>query len=451
MAGTILVIDDENNMRWVLQKAFQRAGYEVHTASRGSEGLQLFARHDIDLVLLDLKMPGMDGLSLLRELRSRDGETPILLFTAYATVATAVEALKVGATDYIRKPFDIEAMLTKISHYLHGAPAEPAEQQEMRPGFGALIGASPLLDAPLAGAVTAAESDYTTLIRGEPGSGRRHLARLIHQQRQQGRLVLMDCGALPAALLERELLGPDLPASEALVQESKTGATDAQQAGQDGAGGARWQRALGGSLLLANCDRLPAPMLEPVVSQLTGYLRTPQRPHGLRLFLTTTEPLGAPWHAITGAAIQIELPPLRQRLDDLYLLLAHFTPKISWEPAVLAQLKAYAWPGNIAELQRLAHQIAPLAANNVVRVEQLPPHLCGENASQNAPSTPSILLPPDGVALETVEKELIQQALARTHGNKAGAARLLGLTRATLLYRLDKYDIHAEEVETEEQ
>lgn len=447
MAGTILVIDDENNMRWVLQKAFQRAGYQVFTASRGNEGLQLFARHAIDLVLLDLKMPGMDGLSLLRELRSRDAETPILLFTAYATVATAVEALKVGATDYIRKPFDIEDVLTKISHHLHSAPAGPANQTETKPGFGSFIGASPLLDAPLAQAVTAAESDYTTVICGEQGSGRRYLAQLIHQQRPQGRLVTIDCAGLPAPLLERELLEP-VTGEQNQLKERKRRAKDEAQMEMGGASGGRWQQALGGSLLLANCDRLPAAMLEPLVRQVTDYLRAPQRPHGLRLFLTATEPLGKAWHPIEQTAVRIELPSLRQRIDDLYLLLAHFAPSITWDPAAMAHLKAYSWPGNIAELKRLVQQIAPLAVENAARGEHLPPHIAAGHTGQNVPTPTSILLPEEGIALETVEKELIQQALARTEGNKAGAARLLGLTRATLLYRLDKYNIHTEDLET---
>ena len=118
MARTVLVIDDERNMRWVLERALQKAGYDVLTAERGELGLQLFARHRVDLVLLDLKMPGMDGLAVLRELRQRSTSVPILLLTAYATVPTAVEALQLGASDYLRKPFDLESILSQINRFL---------------------------------------------------------------------------------------------------------------------------------------------------------------------------------------------------------------------------------------------------------------------------------------------------------------------------------------------
>lgn len=432
MARTILVIDDENNMRWVLKQAFGRAGYEVLTASRGDEGLQLFARRRVDLVLLDLKMPGMDGLSLLRELRNRDAEMPILLFTAYATVATAVEALKVGATDYIRKPFDIEEVLTKISHYLrttqqlNSADLEPTR----RPGFQEFVGASPALHTPLAQAAAAAESEYTVVLCGESGSGRRHLARLIHQHSGRGRLVTIDCASLPPALLQRELLEQLPNADEIEPKEVEWG---------------YWQQALGGTLLLANSDVPPPSLVEPLVTQLSKYLRSRQRPHGLRLFLTTTQTLNSMWQPLLQTAIQIELPPLRQRLADLPLFLAHFAPGIEWEPAARAQLRAYHWPGNVAELKRIVKQVAPLATplatEGPVRMEHLPSHILPSNKEQTGTTTALLMLPSEGIDLEDLEKNLIRQALARTEGNKAGAARLLGLTRATLLYRLDKYNI----------
>ncbi len=183
MARTVLIIDDEENMRWVLERALKKAGYQVLTARRGEEGLELFALHPVDLVLVDLKMPGMDGLAVLRELCQRDPEVPILLFTAYATVPTAVEALQWGATDYLRKPFDLEVVLAKI----HEAIAKTADRQaqpEPEPppatDFRDFIGAAPALQEALTHARSVAATDYTVHLVGEPGTGRRLLARLIY-------------------------------------------------------------------------------------------------------------------------------------------------------------------------------------------------------------------------------------------------------------------------------
>lgn len=415
MAYTILVVDDEDNMRWVLNRALEQAGYEVLTANRGDKALQSFARHRIDLVLLDLKMPGMDGLGVLRELRQRSPDVPILLLTAFASVPTAVGAFQAGATDYIRKPFDIENLLTLIARYLSQQANHAIMQQEAHSSslFSDFIGADPSLHRPLAQAEAAVRSLYTVLLQGESGAGRRHLARLIHHHTQstaRRRLVTVDCAALPAALLGQELL-------------------------HDSNEGGRWQMALGGSLLLANVDSLEEPLLAPLVEHLSFYVWQPERPNGLRLLLTTTNPLSPTWTPITEKALRVELPPLRQRLSDLPLLLADFAPGAVWNEDAKVLLAAYAWPSNVAEFQRVVQQAARLAGDEPVQAHHLPTYLMQGNLMP----TGGLVLPPDGIELETVEQALIQQALTLARGNKTQAARLLGLTRATLLYRLEKY------------
>lgn len=438
MARTILVVEDEENMRWVLKRALEKSGYEVVTSSRGDHALKFFASRPVDLVLLDLKMPGMDGISVLRELREHSASVPILLLTAYATVPTAVEATKLGATDYLRKPFDLEDVLLRISRCLHndGRTDQSRNEQEPKqhvrtslPGFHAFIGTSPLLSRPLALAKTAAETEYTVLIRGEAGSGRRYLANLIHENCLYTRdrsIVSIDCACLPLPLLEQELLDVDKTEHQESAEVTNMG---------------RWQQALGGSLLLANADALPEVLLNRLVTHLSTYVRAPQRPFGLRLILTCDQPLPAIWHSLIEMAITIGLPPLRQRLDDLALLLSHFSPEVEWKREVKQHLAAYEWPGNVAELEQIVQQAHLLARDNPIDVSHLPSHLIANGSASDSHQGDRLLLPPDGIDLEALEKDLIVQALEMAQGNKAYAARLLGLTRATLLYRIDKHEL----------
>jgi DNA-binding NtrC family response regulator len=417
MARTILVIDDEDNMRWVMERALKKAGYDVLTASRGEEGLKQFALNPVDLVLLDLKMPGIEGLTVLREIRQRSQTTPVLLLTAYATVPTAVEAMQVGATDYLRKPFDLETVLAKVNERLarkadYQRTDRQRQAQSEPPLLGDFIGASPVLAHPLAQARAATEALYPVLVRGEWGSGRRCLASLIHRhtpQTAQARLVTLDCSALAPALLAYEL---------SLTERG------------------RWQQALGGSLLLANADCLPADLSVDLRPMLQTYLRNHEHPHGLRLLLTASGDLPKEWTPLLNHTLVIALPSLRERPEDLPLLLSHFAPGSEWSQTAINLLEVYDWPGNVAEFQRVASQSVRAARNEPVQPKHLPSHL-----RPASPIAGPFRLPPEGIDLEEVERGLIQQALEQAGGNKTQAARLLGLTRATLLYRLDKYGI----------
>ena len=289
-------------------------------------------------------------------------------------------------------------------------------------GFSEFVGAHPCLLQPLALAASATQLENPVLLRGPVGSGRRHLARLIHRNRAEiaaGRLVSVDCGALPLAIVENALL----PA-----------ATETEPV-------PFWQKALGGSLLLANVDVLSPALAQKLSQQLARSRRDDQRPHGLHLLLTAEKVLDPAWDALLGQALVIELPALCQRLDDLPLLLAEFTPGMVWSSGIRALLAAYGWPGNVAELKRVAEQAARLASGDPVTVAHLPTHL--QEKIETMPG--QFVLPPEGIQLDEVEQELIRQALALAHGNKTQAARLLGLSRATLLYRLDKYGLNEEE------
>jgi len=446
MARTILVVDDEENMRWVLKRALEKSGYGVVTSSRGDHALKFFASRPVDLVLLDLKMPGMDGISVLRALRQRSASVPILLLTAYATVPTAIEATKLGATDYLRKPFDLEDVLLRISRHLHGEDQpDPGQNKEgtphglstshtqrikpSLPGFHTFIGTSAALNRPLAMAKTAAETDYTLLICGEVGSGRRYLAERIHENcltTYTQAIVQIDCDCLPESILEQELLDVETTTPLPSLETAHTG---------------RWQQALGGTLLLANVDALSDTLAQQVITHLATYLRTPQRPFGLRLILTCQQPLPALWQPLLEMAITIELPPLRQRLDDLPLLFMHFAPSATWNQALNAQLATYDWPGNVAELAQTIQQASLLARDKPIDATHFPPHIVANSSHGTSNQRDRIILPEGGIDLDALEKDLIIQALEMAQGNKAHAARLLGLTRATLLYRIDKHQL----------
>lgn len=433
MARTILIIDDENNMRWVLNRALEKAGYDAITASHGDEGLRLFARHAVDLVLLDLKMPGMDGLSVLREIRQRSGQIPILLLTAYASVSTAVEALKLGATDYVRKPFDLEELLTKISDTLQvkSAPSMSSAKgsSSAHPIF---IGTSSAL-AKLYNVVEAAStSEYPVLICGEAGSGRRTLARLIHRRtntRADGNMVVIDCDSLPQSILWNEL--------KTLLCEVKEREFQPPVGHRE-----QWEQALGGTLVVANWDKLPSDWIRNFSYNVQRYLRSPRRPHGLRLILTAQEKENGSCHEFASLLIEMNIPPLRRRSEDIPLLIAHFAPDLKWTTKALAALNAYDWPGNVAELKQTVSYAAILADDGEVDLCHLPStNHKFQKSGLTSPTARQFELPEEGIDLDHVEKSLIEQALVRTEGNKAQAARLLSISRSTLLYRLEKHGL----------
>lgn len=417
---TVLIVDDEANMRWVLQRALEQAGYQAVAAGRGEEALALAAQQRIDLALLDLKMPGMDGLAVLRELHQRQPELPVILLTAYATVPTAVEAMRLGALDYLRKPFDVEEVLFKIANALQRRAVEAERdalsarlRQAAAPagsGFAGFAGASPALAEPLARARAAAGNDFPVLLAGEPGTGKTLLAQLIHSNsaRPNAPFATSDCGSLSAAALRQELLG---------------------EAG-------RWRQALGGSWLLRRVDRLPVELVEPLAARAAGLLRSPERPAGLRLMATTSGAVEPPLLALLEG-VRIDLPPLREREGDLALLAQRLLPDQKIGARALAALAGYAWPGNVAELAAVLAHARAMAGSSTVEPEHLPPRIAAAPAAQPA----GFRLPPGGIDLERVELDLIRQALEMAQGNKSQAARLLGLSRHTLLYRLEKHGL----------
>ena len=409
MAERVLIVDDETNMRWVLQEALGEAGYEVISAGNGQDALDAMGQSPADLVVLDLKMKGMDGLATLQRLRERWPDVVVIILTAHGTVSTAVEAMQLGAADYLRKPFDVE----EIRFKLHRALERKAMQGEIqrlkeaaRPvPTAAPVGTNPAWRRCIEQIGSLTDLDLGILFLGETGSGRATLARWAYavSDRKAAPLVELDLAALRPDVQERILLG------------------------QDGLAGV-WGRTGAGTLVLRNMDQLSQ-------DTLTALAQLVERGagRGPRLLLTARVVLP---DAATLPLAQIEVPPLRERPDDVPLLAQAFVPGADLTVPVLQLLARYPWPGNTAELRGVMERALTLASGGPIEERHLPEHI----RQAPMPGTP-IRLPREGLRLEEVEVALIRQALDRAGGNKTRAAELLGLTRHTLLYRLEKYGV----------
>jgi DNA-binding NtrC family response regulator len=419
MTRTILIVDDEPNMRWVLGRALEQAGYTVHGASNGNEATSVLLREPVELVLLDLKLKGEDGLAVLRHLRERRPKLVVIILTAYGTVPTAVEAMQLGAADFLRKPFDVEEVIFKVTRSLE----RRAMQQELErltraqrsaPAFESLVGAEPVWQRLITQAQQVAATDHDVVLVGEIGSGRTSLARAIHVASMQH----------------------DAPLLELNLEVYQEAAQAVALFGDDGQRGA-WASAGDGSLVL--CGVTEAPTVHGLLIERLAQRATHSGP---RLLIVAADPPLIPEQLSALLQVQVRIPPLRERPGDVVLLAHHFATDHPIAPRAMQLLEHYPWPGNVTELRGVIERAVQLAGSDPIDVAHLPTSI------QRAPGSvvPGPMdLPPEGVNLEQVEQALIRQALERAHGNKSKAAELLGLTRHTLLYRMEKYGITAPE------
>ena len=419
MTRTILIVDDEPNMRWVLGRALEQAGYTVHSAESGDDAASLLGRAAIDLVLLDLKLKREDGLTILRRLRERQPDVVVIMLTAYGTVSNAVEAMQLGAADFLRKPFDVEEVVFKIARALE----RRAMQQELarltvtrraEAAFDTLVGAETVWHDLVRQASQLAATPYDLLIAGERGSGRTTVGRAIHvaSPRHAAPLIELDLRAYHEAAQAPALFGSD---------------------GHAGA----WGEAGTGSLLLHGLSE--APTLHAIVNE---HIRS--RPAGTRPRLLVVGDDAEPPESLRPLLpARLRVPPVRDRAGDILLLARHFAGERPSTPQVAQALERYQWPGNVSELRSVIERAGQLAGTGPLDVLHLPERL------QRDPVAPPTVgqLPSEGINLDQLEQGLIRQALERARGNKSRAAELLGLTRHTLLYRMEKYNISAPERE----
>ncbi len=440
----ILIVDDERKVRVVLKNLLELDGHDVREAEDGAYALQAIEGEAPDLVISDIKMPGLDGLALLRELKARAIPSEVILMTAYASAKTAVEAMRAGAHDYLIKPFENDEVLLRINRLLEGRGLErqnAALRQELSVGpFGVdrVVYRSAAMGIVLQMAEKVAATDATVLLRGESGTGKEVIAECIHtsSSRASRPLLRINCGALAENLLESELFGHEKGAF--------TGAL-ARKIGV-------FETADGGTIFLDEIGETPPPLQVKLLRVLES--STFSRLGSLdpitvdvRVIAATNKDLE---EAMAEGAFRedlfyrlavfpIEMPPLRSRSEDILPLAEHFLRRHGRDSSALTEnarqrLEGYRWPGNVRELRNVIERACILAAAAAIDGDALPDQVRpGEALSYNIP------FPDEGLDLRQVEQDLIRQALRKSEGNKSRAAGLLGITRRTLYSKLEKY------------
>jgi two-component system NtrC family response regulator len=448
MLRKILVIDDDVSLRRVLEYNLQEEGYEVVTADSGEEGLRLFAEESPPLVITDMKMSGMDGLQVLKSVKAQSPDTLVIIITAFGAVDMAVEAMKLGAYDYITKPFNRDELklTVKKALQLSSLSAENKllkKELTERIDFKNIVGISGEMEKVFDVVRRVADTEATVLITGESGTGKELVAKAIHSlsSRKEAPFIPINCAAIPRDLLESELFGH--------VKGAFTGAI------KDKPG--KFQLADGGTLFLDEVGELPVelqPKLlralqEKIVEPVGG--TTPQK-LDVRVVAATNLDLEK---AITEGSfredlyyrlsvIPIHLPPLRERKKDIPLLLKHFAAKHGQGSVIFAKdaldaLEKYAWPGNVRELENTVERLLIMRRGETITLEDLPERVFGER--KNGKKAAVITLPEEGYSLEHLEREVVVEALERNNWNQASAARFLRVPRHVLIYRMEKYGI----------
>jgi DNA-binding NtrC family response regulator len=441
-AGKILVVDDEYSVRDSLDKWFQKDGYNTASAADGHEALELLQKGAFDVVLLDIKMPGMDGLELQRRIHSIDPEMIVIMITAFASVETAVQSLKDGAFDYITKPIDPD----ELSHLVKRAVEQrqlKSENVQLRQKVDQLttpshiIGESPQMQKVLELVRSVAETDATVFIRGESGTGKELIAQAIHanSNRRYFPIVPVNCGALPESLLESELFGHEKGAFTG-AQYRRKGKLEMAH------GGTLFLDEVGTISLKTQVDLLR--VLEskeftrlggstPIKVEFRVVSATNQNLEQLVTDGTFREDLYFRLNVFT-----ISIPPLRERREDIPLLAQHFLEKYSrqmnrsfteFEPKALDMLVRYAWPGNVRELGNAVERALVVGRPPTVQARDLPLQL----SNDAAPST--------GDTLADVERSHVEAILNRTEWNITRAAEVLKIDRVTLYNKIKKYGL----------
>jgi len=451
----ILVVDDEQSMRDFLAILLTKEGHEVVTAGNGADALRAVQAEIFDLVITDVKMPGAGGMEVLKSVKEISPETVVIMITAFATTEAAVEAMKMGAYDYIIKPFKVDELKLIISNslekrYLRKENILLKREMESKAGFEHFIGKSEPMQKVFSLIRQVADTTSTVLITGESGTGKELVAKAVHfnSPRKNGPFVTVNCGALPETLLESELFG--------YMKGAFTGALSNKQG--------LFEAANNGAIFLdeisATTPALQIKLLR--VLQEREFMRvggTAGVKVNVRVIAASNKDLMA--EVAKGLfrediyyrlnVIPIHLPPLRERKEDIPLLAEYFLRKVVRKEADRARIKiidaeamkammAYHWPGNVRELENTIERMVIMTPEDVIRINHVP-----DTVKSTSPSSGLVTLEiPEGgmnmeALLETAERTLLRKALEKSGGVKTEAAKLLGLSFRSFRHRLQKY------------
>ena len=449
-ATRVLLADDDESLRRVQEYQLAKAGFIVTTCADGKAALDEFRENLHDLVVTDIRMPELDGLELLERLRAISPETPVIVMTGHGTVDTAVQAMKDGAFDFLTKPFPTDKLHLTLERARKMARLQ-RENRELRRAvehtfrFENLVGSSEAMRRLYELLELTAPTMSTALIGGETGTGKELVARAIHYNspRREAPFVTVNCGALPDSLVEAELFG------------HRKGAFTGADSNRPG----KFEAADGGTLFLDEIGEIPLELQPKILRALqTGEIDRIGQDHPSRIDVRIVAATNSDLEQAVAegtfrrdlyyrlAVVQITVPPLRERQDDIPLLAQHFLARFSernqrsglrFPPEVFSLFDRYAWPGNVRELENAVERMLVLSRDDVLSLDALPDQIVGATETDQAP----VRLPDGGVDFESLERDFIQQALRRTQGNQTQAARLLGLTRSTLLYRMQKFKL----------
>lgn len=454
MKPTVLIVDDERNAREGLARAFRRQ-YRILLADSAMTALDILANESVDAVLTDLRMPGMDGLSLVRKILVRDPQPVCILLTAYGNVETAVDAIKQGAYDFLTKPVNLDRLDVVLKRALEDRQIR-AQNKDLRKqldrkfGMENMIGESAAMQAVFETIQQVAPTRATVLIQGESGTGKELVAHALHRlsPRTKQSFVAVHCAALSETLLESELFGHERGAF--------TGATETRKG--------RFELADGGSLFLDEIGEIEPSTQVKILRVLEE--RKFERVGGnqtievdTRLIVATNKDLKAMVEAgefredlyFRLNVVQLRLPALRERKGDIPLLLQHYLAQFSEEngkpldgytPEAMEALGAYRWPGNIRELRNLVERMVVLSRGERITLRDVPTEV-KEGTGLNLPGrggkgSDSVA----GLTMQEAEKKMIEQALCDTKGNRTRAAEQLGISRRTLHRKLNEYNLH---------
>ncbi len=447
----VLVVDDERNMREVLAITLRQAGYLVEQADGGERAIERLQSETFDLVITDLRMRKVDGMAVLRTVKERSPETVVVVITAYASTDTAVQAMKLGAYDYVTKPFNLEALRLTVDKALERKRLQEenlALRRQLRSerGFENFVGRSPKMLAIFDAIRKSAASTSTVMVTGESGTGKELVAQAIHHEspRRNGPFVSVNCGAIPETLLESELFGH--------LKGAFTGAVSTTQG--------LFAAADGGTLFLDEVTELPHTVQVKLLRAIQE--RQVRRVGDTRDIKVDVRLVAASNRDLARAVadgilredlfyrlnvIPIHLPPLRERREDIPLLVAHFVQKLSVQlgkkvtgvtPEAMGLLERYHWPGNVRELENVIERAVVMGSGEMLGLDELPQSLRHPSPLPDMPlelGTDAFNL--DAV-LEGIEQRYIRLALERTGGVQTRAAELLGLSFRQFRYKLQK-------------